>query len=144
MLKRNAAHRATFLTMRRLLVAAVVVLAVCRSPVQAATTVAKVGELKLLAREKDGRLCVTLFRNARNYDRQARLPHSGDGRGFWTRLASGAARRPRRSMPYADDLRAAGHPGHPIASKGGGGPPVAPSLTQVSQPPATTRWDGPA
>ena len=64
--------------MGRLLVATVVVLAVCCSPAQAATTVAKVGDLKLRAREKGGRLCITLFRNARNYQGMAcgRIPWS--------------------------------------------------------------------
>jgi hypothetical protein len=64
--------------MGRLLVATVVVLAVCCSPAQAATTVAKVGDLKLRAREKGGRLCITLFRNARNHQGMAcgRVPRS--------------------------------------------------------------------
>lgn len=64
--------------MGRLLVATVVVLAVCCSPAEAATTVVKVGELKLRAREKGGRLCITLFRNTRNYQGMAcgRVPRS--------------------------------------------------------------------
>src|SRR5215208_4255635 len=77
-LKRSAAYRATFLTMGRLLVATFVVLVVCSSPAQAATTVAKIGDLKLRAREKGGRLCITLFRHARNYQGMAcgRIPRS--------------------------------------------------------------------
>jgi hypothetical protein len=64
--------------MGRVLVATVVVLAVCYSPAQAATTVAKVGDLSLRAREKGGRLCITLFRNVRNYQGMAcgRVPRS--------------------------------------------------------------------
>jgi hypothetical protein len=64
--------------MGRVLVATVVVLAVCYSPAQAATTVAKVGDLSLRAREKCGRLCITLFRNVRNYQGMAcgRVPRS--------------------------------------------------------------------
>src|SRR4051794_5359685 len=64
--------------MGRLLVATVVVLVVCCSPAQGATTVAKVGDYSLRAREKGGRLCITLIRDRRNYQGMAcgRIPRS--------------------------------------------------------------------
>jgi hypothetical protein len=64
--------------MGRLLVAMLVVLAVCCSPAQAATTVAKSGDYSLRAREKGGRLCITLIRDRRNYQGMAcgRIPRS--------------------------------------------------------------------
>jgi hypothetical protein len=57
---------------------AVVILAACCVPAQAATTVAKRGGLELRAREKGGRLCITLLRKGRYYQGQecGRIPRS--------------------------------------------------------------------
>src|SRR5215216_2786898 len=76
----SAADRATSLTMARLPIALIVVLAVWCTPALAEMTVAKRGDLELRAREKGGRLCITLLRKGRYYQGEAcgsvpRSPH---------------------------------------------------------------------
>jgi len=66
--------------MARLPLALIVVLAVWCTPALAEMTVAKRGDLELRAREKGGRLCITLLRKGRYYQGEAcgsvpRSPH---------------------------------------------------------------------